>query len=245
MLKQYTFIILIAITSLYSNDEISKQIWGNLILGSMLNDDIHIEVDYEPKLQVSGEERWANIDMTPLIEYYPNKWIDLTAEIVIGYTKQTNNINSIELSPRLGIRLNIFGNIRQHLPTYKYIQLERFNLSTLFRYEYRSLFFNDNSSEQQSRLRARVETKTAFNHDDISHDDTYYLFADVEGYFNFGKEVEEVFSNKARLRLGPGYRYNYEHSFELLVIYDFAKNTIEGDARNDAYAINLRYKIFY
>ncbi len=244
MLKIYIFIIFIAVSSLYSNDEISKQIWGNLILGSMLKDDLRIELDFEPKMQVSTEEKWANIDMTPLIEYYPNKWIDLTAEIVIGYTKQTNDINSIEFSPRLGVRFNIFGNIRQYLPTYEYLQLKRFNLSTLFRYEYRSLFFNNNSSEHQSRLRARVETKTAFNHDDISYDDTYYLFADAEGYFNFGKEVEEVFSNKARLRLGPGYRYNHEHSFEVLIIYDLAKNTIEDDARNDAYAINFRYKIF-
>jgi len=232
-------------SSLYSNDEVSKQIWGNLILGSMLKDDLHAELDFEPKIQVSGEEKWANIDMTPLIEYYPNRWIDLTAEIVIGYTKQTNDINSVELSPRLGIRFNIFGNIRQHIPAYEYLQLNRFNLSTLFRYEYRNIFFNNNTSEHQSRYRVRVETKTAFNHEDISYDDTYYLFADIEGYFNFGKEVEEVFSNKARLRLGPGYRYNDKNTFEVLMIYDLAKNTIEGDTRNDAYAINFRYKIFY
>jgi len=239
------FIILISIASLHASDETSKQIWGNVILGSMSSEKVHIELDFEPKVQVSGQETWANIDVTPLVEYFPNKWIDLTAEVVLGYTKQNNDVKSFEVSPRLGIRIHIFGNIKQYLPEYKYISFDRFNLSTLFRYEYRSLWFNDKDSEHQSRLRARIETKTAFNHENLNYNNTYYLFADVEGYFNLGDDIEEVFSNKARGRLGPGYRYDDKQTFELLMIYDYARNTIEDDARHDAVAINFRYKLFY
>ena len=239
------FIILISIASLHASDEISKQIWGNIVLGSMASNKVHTELDFEPKVQVSGQEEWRNIDVTPLVEYFPNRWIDLTAEMVIGYTKQTNDVKSYEFSPRLGIRFHIFGNIRQYLPEYKYFDFSRFDLSSLFRYEYRSLWFNDKDSEQQSRLRVRLESKIAFNHVNLSSDDTYYLFADVEGYFNIGEDIEEVFSNKARGRIGPGYRYDDKHIFELLMIYDYAKNTIEDESRHDAIAINFRYKIFY
>ncbi len=239
------FTVLITLASLYANDETSKQIWGNYIVGSMLDDKLYSELDFEPKIQISGQEKWANLDTTSLVEYFPNRWIDLTAELVAGYTTQTNDIKSFELTPRLGIRFHIFGNIREYLPTYEYLQLNRFSLSTLIRYEYRSLWTNDNTSEHQSRLRVRVETKTAFNQDNMSYDNTYYLFGDIEGYFNFGDDIEEVFSNKARVRLGPGYRYDDKHTFEVLMIYDYARNTIEGDARHDAFAISFRYKIFY
>jgi len=38
---------------------------------------IYLELDFEPKILVSGEPKWRNLDVTPLIEYYPNPWVDL------------------------------------------------------------------------------------------------------------------------------------------------------------------------
>lgn len=60
-----------------------------------------------------------------------------------------------------------------------------FSLSTLFRYEYRSLFYSDKSTTHQSRFRVHVETKTALNNISFTDDDAYYMFADVEQYFDF------------------------------------------------------------
>jgi len=228
-----------------AEETVSQQIWGNYILGSAHNDKLYLELDLEPKVQTSGTEQWNNLDITPLLEYYPNEWIDLTAELVLGYTKNSHSLKTYEVSPRLGVRLHILGNLRQYIPNDNIFSFERFSLSTLFRYEYRSLYDNNNSTEHQSRLRIRVETKTAFNHKDHTDDDTYYLFADIEQYFNFGHKVKEVFANKTRIRLGPGYTYNKNHRFEILMIYDYARDTLRGNVRHDAIAIDFRYKVFY
>ena len=183
--------------------------------------------------------------MTPLVEYYPNSWIDLTAEAVMGTTKESCSSNTYEVSPRLGIRFHLFGNLRQYVQDGIPFRLERFSLATLLRYEYRSLFYDDGSSEHQSRFRVRFETKMALNHTDHAADDTYYIFTDAEQYFNIGKNLKEAFLNKSRLRLGPGYTYTRNNRFELLVIYDYAYNTFSSEARHDAAAINLRYKHFF
>lgn len=202
-------------------------------------------MDFEPKVQLSGIGDWRNIDITPLVEYYPNKWFDLTAEIVLGYTKDDHSNKTYEVSPRLGIRWNIYGNLRQYIPDNNMFSFKRFNFATLFRYEYRSLYYKDKSSAHQSRLRVRLETKTAFNHENYTDDNTFYLVADAEQYFDFGDEVKEVFANKVRVRLGPGYTYDKTHRFEMLIIYDYARDTFEGDARNDAISVDFRYKRFF
>ena len=247
--KRHTIKLLLVFLSsillLQAESGVSEQVWGNLTLGTLHNDKVYVELDMEPKVQITGETEWRNIDATPLVEYYPDKWIDLTAEVVLGYTKDSESIKTYEISPRLGLRLHIFGNLRQFIPNDNIFYFERFNLSTLLRYEYRSLYYNDKSEEHQSRLRLRIETKTSLNHKSYSQDNTYYIFADAEEYFNFGKEVKEVFSNKSRIRVGPGYNYNVKHRFELLMIYDYARDTYEDNARHDAVAVDFRYKIFY
>ena len=237
--------ILLSIIVLQAEDSISKQIWANYILGYPQSEKLYFELDFEPKAQTDGALKWRNLDVTALLEYYPNSWIDLTAEIVSGYTKDSEHVKTFEVSPRLGVRIHIFGNLREYIPTYDLFSLNRFSLATLFRYEYRTLSYSDKSTDHQSRFRVRIETKTAFNNKRFTDDDTYYMFADLEQYFDFGDEVKEVFSNKTRFRIGPGYTYNKKHRFEILAIYDYARDTFEGDARQDALIINFRYKVSY
>ncbi len=244
-LKNKIISILLFTTILLQGEETSSQIWGNLIMGSAHNDKVYLELDFEPKLQVSPDQRWRNIDITSLLEYYPNKWMDITAEMVLGYTNDKSSIQSYEVSPRLGIRLHILGNLRQYIPNDNIFLFDRFSLSTLFRYEYRSLYYSDHGAEHQSRFRARIETKTALNHKNYTDDDTYYLFADVEQFFDFGNEIKEVFANKTRIRIGPGYTYDKIHRFEMLLLYDYARDTFEENIRHDAFIINFRYKVFY
>lgn len=101
-------IVLILVTEcLYADEDASGQLWGNVILCYPKGEKLYFELDFEPKIQYTGNEKWWNLDATPLVEYYPNKWIDLTGEITIGYTKQTNDIRSFEFTPRIGIRLHL------------------------------------------------------------------------------------------------------------------------------------------
>jgi len=238
------FFVFIAIVN--AQEEVSQQIWGNIILGYPQSRNLYFELDFEPKTQLSGEQQWRNIDITPLIEYYPNSWIDITAETVIGNTKQSNNLNTFEVSPRIGIRFHLIQNFWFYAKTVERIPLKRLGLSTLIRYEYRSLwYFQEQQSEHQGRLRFRLESKFAINQNSLDKDKTFYIFADMEAYANIGKGITEAFSSKLRLRIGPAYRVSYSQRFELLFIYDLARNTIEEEASKDAFIVDFRYKLFF
>ena len=238
----YVFFFALAV---YAGEAVSQQVWGNLVFGHPYGDKVYFELDFEPKSQVSGTPSWRNLDMTPLAEYYPNRWVDLSAEAVLGYTKDSYSARTYEVSPRIGIRFHILGNVREYVPD-KYLLLQkRFSFSTFLRYEYRSLYYDDGSADHQSRFRIRLETKTAFNHQSHSFPDTWYLFADFEEYFNLGEDMKEVFLSKARIRIGPGYTYNRKNRFEILGIYDFANDTYNDSIRHDAAAIDIRYKLFF
>ena len=239
------FLVIVILFSSLQAEDLSKQIWGNFIMNFPQNDTLRLQLDIAPKTQISGEERWRSLNLKPAVAYYPAEWIDLTAEAVIGYTDQTNEIESVEITPRIGIRIHLLGSIRHYLQKSDVIPLSRFNLSAFFRYEYRNLWYNDSTQSHQSRFRVRLETKTAFNHKTYNQDDTYYLFADVEQYFNVGKDIEEVFSHKLRMRIGPGYRYDDSHRFETLIIYDQARDTLHDDPQNDAFAFDVRYIISF
>jgi hypothetical protein len=71
------------------------------------------ELDLEPKALVSApadEPDWKNLDVTQTIEYALKNWMDLSGELITGYTKQTDDINSFEVTPRVGIRFHLFSN---------------------------------------------------------------------------------------------------------------------------------------
>ena len=236
---------MVFIQLLQAQEETSKQAWMNITLAHPYNDKLYYELDIEPKVQLEGKEKWKNIDLVPLVEYYPNKWFDLSAEMVLGYTKNSNSYRDYELSPRLGIRLNILGNLRKKMSQIGFFDYKQFNLATLLRYEYRSLFFSHQDTQHQSRLRLRLETKTAFNHKQVTMDDTYYLFADFEQFFDFNDNIKERFHQKSRLRIGPGYTYNEEHRFELLLIYDYTRDTYEANLKEDTVSLDFRYRIHF
>ena len=229
-----------------AQESVARQLWGNVVLGFPQNRKLYLELDFEPKGQIFGEQQWGNLDTTPLVEYYPNRWVDVTAECVLGWTRQTNQLRTLEASPRVGLRLHILGSLWGYVFTGERVPLSRFSLSTFLRYEYRNLWYNQGlPAEHQSRVRVRLETRLAINNFTIRVDKTYYLFADAEKYFNIGEGVHEVFSSKFRLRIGPGYRASYRHRFEILFIYDFARNTVNDKASKDAMAIDLRYKLYF
>jgi hypothetical protein len=230
---------------LYADGDVSHQLWGNVILCYPKGEKLYVELDFEPKIQFSGAEQWRNIDATPLVEYYPNKWIDLTGEVTTGYTKQTNDIRSFELTPRIGIRLHILRNFRAAVSRIQIYKRE-ISLANLLRLEYRRLnYFGDLESTHEWRLRNRLEFKLPINHDNLSIKRTLYIMADGEVYIPLSGRVSESYASKARIRAGLGYRGDYNWRIELLYIRDWAQNTIEEGASVAVNGIDLRVKVFF
>jgi hypothetical protein len=231
---------------LWSQTTVSRQLWGNAILGFPQNKHLYLEVDLEPKTQISGGERWRNIDVTPLLEYYPNSWLDLTAEVTFGYTVQTTDLRSLEFTPRIGIRFHLFKNVWDQAAISERVPLSRLQLATLFRLEYRNINYNlDLASEHESRARLRIESKIAINHNKLANDKTFYLFTDGEYFYPINRKISERYASKIRIRFGPGYRVNRVFHFELLLIFDDAQNTLEDANPTDTWALDLRAKIIF
>jgi hypothetical protein len=84
------------------------QLWGNITFDWIKGDRLNYEIDLEPKTLLSapeGEPGWRNLDITPSVEYAWKNWLDVTGELVTGFTKQTDDENSFELAS-VGMRFH-------------------------------------------------------------------------------------------------------------------------------------------
>ncbi len=223
----------------------ARQAWANLTLGKTVNEKTYLEFDIEPKIQVTSGEEWHNVDFTPLLEYYPSAWIDLTAEATVGVTRQHDGLDTLEATPRIGARFHFFehgvrGTKLERLP------LRRLGVSTLVRLEWRNFYYSDDRSDgHEWRGRLRLESKLALNRAELGADKTLYAIADVEYYAPLSDDIDERYVNKLRLRLGLGYRISPTTRLELLYIRDWNRESSAASSQLDTEALDLRVKLFF
>ena len=85
----------------------SRQIWANLILARPTSQKLYLEYDIEGAYEVSDEDPFKSLFGTGLVEYYPKPWLDLTGELVTGFSWLSAEENSFEASVRLGARFHL------------------------------------------------------------------------------------------------------------------------------------------
>jgi hypothetical protein len=228
-----------------SESEVPTELWGNVVLDFPQGDRWLFETDFEPKTLVSGGEKWWNLDFTPLVEYYPNRWVDFVGETTVGYTHQTDEVNSVELTPRLGFRLNVWNNLREraHVPIRP---LGRVRVATLVRFEYRNFWYSDDEDSQHEwRLRIRIESKVGINHADFAEDNSLYGIGDIEGFIPLNEGVAERFPSKVRVRFGLGFRFRYATRLEVLYIRNWHRDTEQGPKEPASNALDVRLKLYF
>jgi hypothetical protein len=229
----------------------SKQLWANLILARPKSDRLYFEYDIEAARQVSGGAPWRSLYGTGLVEFYPNNFIDLTGELVTGFTQQRQEEESFEATVRLGFRLHLIAQLFNS-PLITKIRPERmsgkkFSIANLVRLEQRSFHYSgDRQSTSDSRFRNRVELKLAINEPNLATDGVWYLTGDAEWFVPLeDNEASERFATKFRLRAGIGYRYSYKWRFEIRAMRDTARQTLLGEIDVDALMLDLRVKWFF
>ena len=238
------FVFVLSVGSAWAQDT-SKQIWLSFILGHEYSDKLYLEVEIQPKKQTSTGERWRNLDTTWLMEYYPNKWLDLTGEVVAGYTNQKDDLDSIEITPRAGIRLHFIEQQIQALTHKDKVRTERvpvnrFYLACWMRMELRNFYyFGELDSSHEVRFRIRPEFKAAINNKSLGDDKTLFFRTDVEAYFPID-DVPERFTNKLRFRGDFGYRIDETWRAELLYVHDVYRDSPIGEFEEDANILDFR-----
>ena len=229
----------------------STQIRANLTLGKSVSETTYLELDIEPKWQVSEGEQWRNIDFTPLVERYPTDWLDLAAETTVGNTLQRDGLDTFEITPRIGARFHLFAKMAPYLPgipglKYERLPRTRFGVATLVRVEWRNFFYSDETpSQHEWRARLRLEGKLALNHATLAEDRTLYAIGDLEYYQPLSDDIDERYVNKVRSRLGLGYRFSTKTKLEFLYIRDWNRDSPDEEGAEDTQAFDLRVKLLF
>jgi hypothetical protein len=226
------------------------QLWGTVTFNWVRSARLTYELDFEPKVLVSapeGEPAWRNLDVTPNVEYAAKTWLDLVAELPFGYTKQTDDMNTFELTGRAGMRFHLFS---REVPTrapgaHPVRELppkRRIVLRDLVRVELRNFFYTGSGSGSSSnvRFRNRLEFLAPINKENVTDDGARYIVADWEWFVPLS-DPQERFASRQRIRAGVGYRRNFAWRVELLYIWNRSRNTIgEGFTTSD-HIIDIRF----
>src|SRR4051812_15380472 len=221
---------LIAFAACPAVAQTNGQLWGNITLDWVRSQKLTFELDVEPKVLVaapSSEPGWWNVDVTPNVEYALKPGLDLIGELGTGYTRQTDDVNSAEVTPRIGVRLHLFSrdrprlfNVRELPPRRRVVIRDRLLA------EYRNIFYTGAgpSTDSNVRFRNRLEFLVALNTAKLTEDDARYLIADGEWFVPLGDPAER-FASRQRIRSGLGYRRNVKWRFEALYIWSRSRDT--------------------
>jgi hypothetical protein len=224
----------------------TRQVWSNLTLDWVESERLTYELDFEPKILVSapeGEPDWWSLDVTPNVEYAATRWLDLVAEAAIGHTNQTDHLNSVELTPRAGLRVHFLS---RGIPTAGLPEAphrRRIVVRDLVRVESRNLFYTreGRGSSSTVRFRNRLEFLVPLNREKMTDAGARYLLADWEWFVPLG-EPDERFASRQRIRAGLGYRRSFAWRFEVLYIWTRSRNTIEEGFTTDDGSLDIRVK---
>jgi hypothetical protein len=181
-----TLIAVLLICAPVASAQTTTQLWGNLTFNWMKSEHLVYELDFEPKVLLAapeGEPDWRNLDVTPNGEYSLRPWLDLVADTTIGWTKQTDDVNSTELTPRFGARFHLFSRARQ-LRVVEQAPRRRLVVRDLVRVEARNFFYSDSDTDSDStvRFRNRLEFLVPLNKERITDDGVRYFLADWEWF---------------------------------------------------------------
>jgi hypothetical protein len=218
------------------------QLWGNLTFDWVRSDRIALELDLEPKVLVDvppGQAGWWNLDVTPNVTFGAAKWVDLTGELVAGYTHQNGEVGSWELTPRIGADVHLLSRLlgkREHLPKH------RLALSNYFRVEWRNVVYSDDQPSTPAwRFRNRLGGTFAINRQKHTDDGAIYFAVDWEWFLPLSDPAER-FSNRQRIRTGFGYRHSFNWRFEALYMWTRSRDTIGDDFKRTETMIDIRVK---
>ncbi len=227
------------------------QLWGDFTVDWQKAHRLTYGIDIEPKVLLAapeGDPGWATIDVTPTVSYAIRGWLDLNGELLAGHTTETDDVRSVEVTPRVGVRFHLFSRtvpvrLAGHVDRDRELPpSRRLVLRDYLRMEWRNLFYSDETGDSSTaRIRNRVELQFPLNTPLTTTDGARSLLADWE-WFVPVTDVVERFANKQRVRAGIGWRRNREWQFEGLYVWERSRNTIDTGFSSSDNAIDIRVK---
>jgi len=243
-----SFLLLLLVAPV-AHAQTDGQLWGDFAFQWAKSHRFVYSLDLEPKVVVAvppGDPNWWALDVLPGASYVAKSWLDVTGEITVGYTRQTNDENSIEVTARGGLHFHLLSRDMRTVVTRGPLGLEhppkrKVVLRDLVRLEERNLFYNSGKPTSSTwRFRNRLEFQYPLNRERISMDGTRYLTTDWEWFIPLG-DPSERFSNRQRIRAGLGYRRDARLRFEALYMWSRSRDTTQESYTTTDHTINLRF----
>lgn len=220
------------------------QVWANFTVDSVISRRLMLEVDFEPKVQVSappGDPGWSNLDLTSTMAFAPAHWVDLVGELLIGHTQQTDDLETSELTGRAGVRFHFMSRLEQAVLNER-IPKRRLVIQDLFRVEWRNVFYsNEQPTDSLLRLRNRFQVQFPFNRPKVSDAGALYLVADWESFYRVSDPTER-FANRQRIRVGLGFRQSTAWRYATLYQWDRSRNTTSEPFTTTDNTLNVQIK---
>jgi hypothetical protein len=234
-----------------AGSQTNGQLWGEVLLERVKDSRLTYILDLEPKALVSapaGDPGWWTLDITPSVDWVARNWLDLTGEVLTAYTKQTNDVNSFELTERFGVRFHLFSRdvptlVEERLARRERPPKRRVVIRNYLRIEQRNLFYSGTKPDSSTwRLRNRLEFEYPLNRERMSADGATYVLTDWEWFIPLTGDADERFANKQRIRVGLGHRRSLRWSFEALYIWGRSRNTIGQPYTTSDNIVDIRVK---
>jgi hypothetical protein len=222
----------------------NTQFWANVALSWIKSEHLTFGVDTEPQVLVSaplGDPGWATLDVTPSVEYTRSRWFDVLGELKLGRTRQTNDLDSTQVTPRVGIHFHILSNLagaidKERQPKHRLV------FSDLLRLEWRNLYYStDEPDSSTRRLRNRFQMLFPVNRPRITDDGATYLQADVEWFWT-RTNPDERFASQQRIRAGVGYRRSRPWRFWALYVWDRSRDSANEGFTTAYHALDVEVK---
>lgn len=210
-----------------------QQLWLDYQLDYPFANQYLFEVTGSYQTNAWAGNTWRNFSLTPTLEWQWFEFLDVLFNLPIAYTVQTEDFNSFEVDPSVGVRYHVTQN-------------KRITSRLVFKLEER--VFRDlekDEWETSNRMRLKGEVLISINGPNLFQDKLWWAILDYEEFFVTDQQLDERFANRRRGRAGLGYRLNYRNRFELIYTLQSSRDEIGGDYSRLDNVLQLRYKMFF
>jgi len=232
------------LTAANPSAQTNLQMWANITFDWVKQSGVTYEIDFEPKALLSAppeEPGWSNLDITPSVEYPVTNTLDLVGEMTLGRTKQTDDIDTSEVTVRGGVRFHLFSRQRRLLLN-ETLPKRRLVIRDLVRVESRNFFYsNGDPSDSTIRFRNRLELMWPLNRPNLGDDGAVSALSDWEWFIPVSDPTER-FANRQRIRAGLTYRHSVSWRFAALYIWNRSRDTTTEPFTTSEHIVDVQLK---
>ena len=225
----------------------NTQICGrNFTFDWVKSHELTIGVNANPRCLVSapaGDPGWATLDVTPSIEYSRGQWFDMVTEMLVGRTKQTDDLefhrahSTDRRSGCTSCPTSASDIVKERRPKRRLVLRDLAAAGVAQSATTRPT----SPTRRPSVFATGSKCLWPINRPRITDNGAVYLAADWEWFIPLD-DPDERFANRQRVRAGIGYRRSCAWRFEARYVWNRSRNTIDEPFTSTDHAVDLTMK---